>query len=236
VEFTESPQGGAADDALKTLLARVRDALNGALALISGRRIEHLDALFAPLKLPAAGLHGTERRDASGTWHGAGGTDPLLGPARARLAAFVAQHPEAVLEDKRRTLAIHYRAAPSLEAALRRLSGELAADSAGRYHVQEGVMVFELKPVGFSKATAIAAFLDEEPFRGRTPVFIGDDLTDRDGFAVVEAHGGLSIAVGSRVRAQRTLDDPAAVHALLRAIAALPAAGPRAAAPGPRAS
>jgi trehalose 6-phosphate phosphatase len=236
VEFTESPQGGAADDTLKALLARVRDKLNGAVALISGRRVEHLDALFAPLHLPAAGLHGTERRDARGTWHGVGGIDPLLEPARARLADFIAQHPAAVLEDKLRTLAIHYRAAPSLEGALRRLTGELAAASGGRYHVQEGIMVFELKPVGFSKATAIAAFLDEDPFRGRMPVFIGDDLTDRDGFAVVEARGGLSIAVGGRVRAQRALDDPAAVHALLRAIAALPAAGQRAAVSGPRTS
>ena len=104
VEFTESPQGGAADDTLKALLARVRDKLNGAVALISGRRVEHLDALFAPLHLPAAGLHGTERRDARGTWHGVGGIDPLLEPARARLADFIAQHPAAVLEEVWRIL------------------------------------------------------------------------------------------------------------------------------------
>jgi trehalose 6-phosphate phosphatase len=82
-------------------------------------------------------------------------------------------------------------------------------------------MLFEIKPRGFTKATAIKAFMKEPPFSGRLPVFLGDDLTDEDGFAMVEAYGGVSIAVGDRVRGQYRLADVAAVRALLRAIAAL---------------
>jgi trehalose 6-phosphate phosphatase len=222
VELTETPRGGDADEELKSLLAAARARLGGALALISGRSIRHLDALFAPLKLAAAGLHGLERRDAAGLLHGGdgdsdgdggGAIDHALDGAREALRAFVGGHPAAVVEDKGRTLAIHYRAQPRLEAPLRALTAALAAASAGRYQVQEGILVFELKPGGCSKGTAIAAFLGEPPFAARTPVFIGDDLTDNDGFAAVEAHGGISVAV----------DDPVAVRALLRAIAALPA-------------
>jgi trehalose 6-phosphate phosphatase len=222
VELTDTPQGAAADAELKALLAQVRDVLGGAVALVSGRSIDRLDELFAPLRLPAAGLHGVERRSASGERFGVGGIDPELDAARRRLQEFVAAHPAALLEDKRRTLAIHFRREPPLEAPLRRITAELAAASAGRYHVQEGSMVFELKPVGSSKATAIGDFLGEAPFLGRLPVFIGDDLTDRDGFALVESRGGIPIAVGGRVRARVQLEDPAAVHGLLRAIAALP--------------
>jgi trehalose 6-phosphate phosphatase len=82
-------------------------------------------------------------------------------------------------------------------------------------------MVLEIKPRGFTKATAIKAFMAEPPFSGRTPVFVGDDLTDQDGFRMVEDHGGISIAVGDRVRAQFHLENPAAVRSWLQAIAAL---------------
>jgi trehalose 6-phosphate phosphatase len=82
-------------------------------------------------------------------------------------------------------------------------------------------MVFEIKPRGFSKATAIQAFMKESPFNGRRPVFVGDDRTDQDGFGMVEAHGGISIGVGDRVQGQFYLSDVAAVRTWLQRIAAL---------------
>ena len=54
----------------------------------------------------------------------------------------------------------------------------------------------ELKAPGFDKGGAIAAFLSTPAFRGRTPVFVGDDATDESGFAVVAARGGCAYSVG----------------------------------------
>jgi trehalose 6-phosphate phosphatase len=82
-------------------------------------------------------------------------------------------------------------------------------------------MMLEIKPQGFTKGGAIGAFMQEPPFSGRTPVFVGDDLTDLDGFRVVEALGGVSIGVGDRVQGQYHFDDPAAVNRWLEGIAAL---------------
>jgi trehalose 6-phosphate phosphatase len=82
-------------------------------------------------------------------------------------------------------------------------------------------MLFEIKPRGFSKATAIQAFMKESPFSGRRPVFVGDDLTDQDGFKMVEAYGGISVGVGDLVHGQFYLPDVAAVRIWLRQIAAL---------------
>jgi trehalose 6-phosphate phosphatase len=189
---------------------------------VSGRSIESLDALFAPLVFPAAGLHGVERRSASGERRGANYSDPALAPARLALTAFVESHPGTLLEDKGRALALHFRLAPDFEASARQAIATLVRPLAPAYHVQEGKMVLEIKPHGFTKATAIEELRREAPFAGRTPVVVGDDLTDQVGFRLVEALGGISIAVGHRVQGQWRFDNPAAVRHWLASIAALP--------------
>ena len=222
MELEETPADVVVGEPLKALLVRVARRLDGAVALVSGRSIETLDALFAPLVLPAAGLHGVERRSASGERRGANYCEPALAAARAALTAFVESHPGTLLEDKGRALALHFRLAPDFEASARQAIAALVRPLAPAYHVQEGKMVLEIKPHGFTKATAIEELLREAPFAGRTPVVVGDDLTDQVGFRLVEALGGISIAVGHRVQGQWRFDNPAAVRHWLASIAALP--------------
>jgi trehalose 6-phosphate phosphatase len=221
IELTETPFDTRASDSLKTLLQQASERLNGALALVSGRSIDYLDQLFAPLHLPASGLHGVERRAASGVLQGASFKDPQLDPARAALALLVSSHSGTLLEDKGRTIAVHYRMAPQFESDVREAVAASAASLGPRYQLQSGNMMLELKPAGYSKGAAIEAFMREAPFAGRTPVFLGDDLTDLDGFKAVDDQGGLSIAVGDRVTAQYRLHDPVAVRSWLASIAAL---------------
>jgi trehalose 6-phosphate phosphatase len=221
IELTDSPFDTYADAELKALLAEVAERLGGALALVSGRSIEYLDALFAPLRLPAAGLHGVERRKATGIMHGASFVDSQLDPARVALDALVKAHPGTLLEDKGRTVAVHFRMAPKVESIVRDTVAAVASHLGSNYHIQEGSMMLEIKPRGFTKDSAIKAFMQEPPFSGRKPVFVGDDLTDQDAFKAVEHQGGISIAVGDRVHGQYRLENPAAVRAWLREIAAL---------------
>jgi trehalose 6-phosphate phosphatase len=221
IELAETPFDTVASDELKALLKSVAERLGGALALVSGRSIEYLDALFTPLHLASAGLHGVERRKASGVMHGASFTDSQLDRARAALALLVQAHAGTLLEDKGRTIAIHYRMAPQFEPELRQAVTAIAAQLGPNYHVQSGSMMLEIKPRGFNKGGAVKAFLQEPPFSGRTPVYVGDDLTDIDGFRVMDDQGGISIAVGDRVQAQYHLDDPAAVRRWLEGIAGL---------------
>ena len=221
IELTDSPLATFADPELKTLLGHVAERLGGALALISGRSIDYLDALFSPLRLPAAGLHGVERRKASGIMHGASFVDTQLTEARAAVNALVQSQPGTSVEDKGRTLAVHFRMAPQCESAVRQALTDIAKPLGTNYHIQEGSMVLEIKPRGFSKATAIKAFMHEPPFSGRQPVFVGDDLTDQDGFKMVEDQGGISIAVGDRVHGQFRFDTVSAVRDWLQGIAAL---------------
>jgi trehalose 6-phosphate phosphatase len=220
LEFAAAPDAVSVDRQLVSLVDAARRATDGAIALVSGRPISELDRLFEPLKLPAAGVHGHERRSANGSFFRQASLDEGLPAARALLRAFVDAHPGLLLEDKRAALAVHYRGAPKLAGLVELTVAKIATSLLPEYEVQEGEAVFEIKPAAHNKATAIEAFMAEEPFKGRVPVFIGDDLTDYDGFAAVRRHQGLAIAVGDRVSAEWRLTDPLAVRRWLAAFVA----------------
>lgn len=196
LSIADTPASVIVDPGLPSLLARLHRAAGGALALISGREITVLDRLFSPLKLPAAGQHGAERRDALGRTHTHAVHARGLEEARAAAHAFAEAHPGVLVEGKGLSLAVHFRRAPGAEQALRALLEGVVAGSAGELALQPGKMVYEVKPAGRDKGSAIAEFMAEPPFCGRFPVFIGDDVTDEYGFAVVNDLGGLSVKVG----------------------------------------
>jgi len=219
LEIAATPDAVLVEDSLKQLLLEVRHALQGALALVSGREIATLDRLFAPQMWPAAGLHGLERRDATGILHVQPFEGCRLDPARAALARIVARTPGTLLEDKGHSLALHYRAAPDHEASLLRAIQAVAAGLAPDCHVLAGKRVFELKPAIATKADAVREFMNEAPFAGRRPIYVGDDVTDLDGFGVVEHAGGLSVAVGDHVQAQVCVASPRDLRAFLADLA-----------------
>jgi trehalose 6-phosphate phosphatase len=217
LDFAMTPDGVCVDEDLIELLRGTARVTQGAFALISGRSIAEIDRLFAPLRLPVAGVHGYERRDAGGTVHRQSVLDERLPSARLALEEFAGSHVGLLLEDKQSALALHYRRVPHLEESARVIVARLLISLLPEYELLEGDAVLEIKPVAHNKATAIEAFLRESPFAGRVPVFLGDDLTDYDGFVAVRKHGGVAIAVGDRMSAQWHLADPAAARAWLRA-------------------
>jgi trehalose 6-phosphate phosphatase len=222
VEFTDTPSQTFADDEIKVLLDKLMQHLGGAVALVSGRQINTMDQLFAPLLLPAAGLHGVERRDAAGNLHGAKFEDHHLSRARRALALLADSYPGTIIEDKGRNIAVHFRLAPQFGELVHRSVEAIAAPLADNYQLQDGVMMVEIKPRGFTKGSAVVSFMREPPFAGRRPVFVGDDLTDRDGFEAVEALGGTSVSVGERVRGQYQFDDVESVRRWLREFVSRP--------------
>lgn len=217
IGFADDPAGVAVPGEVHRLLERLVAATAGATALVSGRRIAALDALLAPARLPAAGLHGLERRDAAGRMHVIRAPGDLAHSALGeRLKAFADAHPGVLFEDKGLAVSLHYRAAPAHAPAVQEYARSLAADIGPELTLLEGHSVIEIKPAGADKGTAIDAFLDEPPFAGRRPVFIGDDVTDEHGFAIVNARDGLSVKVGAGTSAARArLAGPLDVRAWL---------------------
>jgi trehalose 6-phosphate phosphatase len=208
VEIEREPGAVHVPEQLCAALGDLERATNGALALVSGRSLQQLDRLFSPLHLSAAGLHGLERRNLHAELVRSKPDAAIFAPARARLGDFAARHPGMLLEDKELTLALHYRNAPECRDAATVIARDVAAASGGALVLLEGKMVLELKPPDCDKGRAIAAFMTEPPFRGRRPVFAGDDVTDDAGFATINYLGGISIRIGADSR------PTAAVHGL----------------------
>jgi trehalose 6-phosphate phosphatase len=203
LEHADHPQAVRVEPRLIALLRDLLRESGGAVALISGRAVTDLDRLFAPLKFPAAGQHGTERRAADGSMHRHRPPSNRLEEAARSLARLSAAHSGLVVEDKGLSLALHYRLAPALERLVYREMSAAAAALGDGFELQEGKFVFEIKPGGKDKGSAIAEFMAEAPFAGRMPVFLGDDLTDEYGFALVNSSGGHSIKVGAGQSAAR---------------------------------
>ena len=220
LDIAPHPAAVRVDDALKRLLGRIAAAADGALALVSGRAVADVEALFAPLKLCVAGQHGAERRDHAGRLHRQVRQPGGLRAAAERLGRFVGERPGLVLENKGLNIAVHYRNAPAYERELADEFERLLAELGEDFELQAGKMVFELKPAGQNKGSAIAQFMREKPFQGRVPVFVGDDLTDESGFAAVNKAGGHSIKVGAGdTLATWRLPDPETVRAWLDGLA-----------------
>lgn len=203
IELAERPDAVRTDPAVVQLLAGLRAASGGAVALISGRPLAAVDSLFTPLRLPVAGLHGIERRDALGKVHNYSFAEAPLRRAAGRLAAFAAQHTGLIFEDKGLALALHYRQAPNLRNVVHETAAEVAVELGEEFELLQGKMVIEIKPGGRNKGAAIGEFLGEAPFRGRIPAFVGDDATDEYGFTVVNRLGGHSVKVGPGESAAR---------------------------------
>jgi trehalose 6-phosphate phosphatase len=175
--------------------------MEGRVAIISGRPIEDVDRITGGCVACVAGLHGLERRDARGSLDSAR-AHPQLDKAVAVVEAFAHTRPDLLVEKKRLAVALHYRQAP--EAAAEALAFTRRLAWATGLKLQEGQMVAELRCPGSDKGDMLDAFMQERPFKGHFPIFVGDDITDEDGFAAAQARDGVGVLVGPR-RATRAV-------------------------------
>ncbi|WP_269514783.1 trehalose-phosphatase [Brevundimonas subvibrioides] len=216
--MASTPDAVVADPRRTRVLQALDPALEGRLAVISGRTLPEIDRIAGGAARAAAGVHGLHRRGRDGSIHA---IPPSAGVAAAvaDFHAFAAEHPGVIVEDKGVSAGLHYRGAPRAEAEARILAEDLA-ERAGLV-VQPGKMVVELKTPGADKGTALNAFMAEPAFAGTMPVMIGDDLTDEAGFRAAVALGGFGILVGAprRSAARYGLTDVDAVLTWLEAVA-----------------
>jgi trehalose 6-phosphate phosphatase len=202
---------------LSKTLGRLLLRTSGALALVSGRSLNDIDLIFAPEQFPAVGGHGAEMRISTDSEAVATHAPPMDKELKRRLAAIAKLSPGILLEDKGYSLALHYRLAPHAERAIYEAVSLIRADLPNApIEVLPGKCVCEIKHSGFNKASGVRELMTHEPFKGRRPLFVGDDVTDETVFALMPDMGGLAFSVGRRAKGVAGyFDDPGDVRAWL---------------------
>lgn len=205
----------------RKIIDALSKSFSGAVAIVTGRNISEIDGHMAPLKLPIAGLYGLVHRTAAGDIVDFPVVGKALARASAELKTMVEQHPGLLLELKGQTIALHYRSRPDLAAACYEAVSNAVQGRPGLKMI-EGKMVVEITPSGADKGRAVQDFLSEQPFKGRRPIYAGDDVSDEDAFAVVNALGGVAIKIGPGPTAARfRANDIAQLLAWLTAVSSI---------------
>jgi trehalose 6-phosphate phosphatase len=219
IDIAPTPEDVHVPKSLKHTLARLQSETHGAIALVSGRALATLDLLFAPLALAGVGCHGAEWRIRPNEPI-AIRSHPLSPDVKQAFLSAIEDTPRIRIEDKRYTLAFHYRGAPELGPELGAQLDLAILPYTPELRLLHGKLVFEVKPRGFDKGEAVRALMQRRPFKGRRPVFLGDDTTDQDAFAVVHELNGVGISVGRPMAdAEYMLPDPQAARDWLAAVA-----------------
>src|SRR6201990_2930317 len=201
LDFAPTPREVWVPPGLAKTLNRLLERTSGALALVSGRSLNDIDLIFAPEEFPAVGGHGAEMRLSTDSEAVASHAPPMDKELKKRLAAIAALSPGILLEDKGYSLALHYRLAPHAEKAIYEAVSLIRADLPNApIEVLPGKCVCEIKHSGFNKASGVLELMTHEPFKGRRPIFIGDDVTDDSGFAIMPDLGGIAFSVGRRAQ------------------------------------
>lgn len=212
IDIAATPDAVTVPPDLAHVLRRVRAQLGDALAIVSGRPVQQIDALLPDVAYAVAGEHGVAMRPAPGAAIVMADLPTVPDSWRKAAQEAVDWQPGALLESKQRGFVLHYRLAPLAGQTLREaLSGIMAGDD--RFAVLAAHMAWEVKPRGADKGIAVESLMTLPPFAGRAPVYIGDDVTDEDGMRVARAHGG----IGWRV--QEMFGDAAGVRDWLRGLA-----------------
>lgn len=220
LELQDRPDRVIADDPTRELLRRLAERLPGRFAVVSGRSIAQIDAILGPVArhIAVSGSHGLEQRFQGFVEHPV--RPPAMDAVVERFRAFAQTHEGVLAEDKSFGAALHFRMAPEHGLAARRLAIQVAA--ASDLVLQDGKMMIEVRLPGGDKGGAIRKLMTQAPMSGTRPVFAGDDVTDEDGFRVVQAMGGLAIMVGELrpTKADFFLANPAALRAWLEGLVA----------------
>lgn len=208
IDLAATPDAVVVPHSLPPLLRRLRARHADAVAIVTGRPIDAVDTLLGDAPFAVAGEHGAAIRKAPGLPVARRPLPVLPLAALARADAAAAAFPGALVERKAHGVALHYRRAPEAEAALRDVAAAMVASCPG-FALLAGSMTWEVRPAGVDKGGAVRALMASPPFAGRVPVFVGDDVTDRDGIAAAMALGGVGLLVAE------AFGTPAAVRAWL---------------------
>lgn len=216
VELADAPDAIEVDPGLGDLLAKLSQACDGRVVIVTGRAIEDVTKYLSGFEGPIIGGHGAERRVGGQIERRALADPGIVDRLGDMTEAFAATHPGLLCERKPTGVVLHFRQAPEQDAAAYSFLRALA-DSHDGFDLHHSKMAYELRPEGIGKDISVRQIMEGEGFAGTRPVLFGDDVTDEPALQWVAEIGGLAVKVGAGdTAATNRLHDPAAARDLLR--------------------
>lgn len=195
LDLADTPNAIIVPRMLAPSLAAATTWLGGALAIVSGRKLRNIDDILNPLVLPAAGEHGADIRLPDGTIKQADLACAVPESWESHIEAVAKDWPGVTVESKTFNIAVHFRQAPERRDEVRELLWHTIQDNTSGFEILSAHMAYELRHRSLTKGSAVLAFMRQQPFAGRIPVFVGDDVTDEDGFRAALELGGIGLHV-----------------------------------------
>jgi trehalose-phosphatase len=194
--IVDDPDAALIPPATRATITALADAT--LVAIVSGRDLDDVRDKVGVPGIAYAGSHGFDILHPDGTRHQlATAHEAVLDEAERVLLERLADVPGARVERKRFAIAVHDRQVS--DATVReRIAATVreVGDAHDELRVTGGKRIHELRPaIDWDKGRAIDALLVELDATDRVPVYLGDDLTDEDGFRAVVAHGGIGVVV-----------------------------------------
>ncbi|MDQ1207522.1 trehalose 6-phosphate phosphatase [Acinetobacter baylyi] len=168
------------------------------VSVITGRDYNSAQKLLADVSLPIAALHGLDIHINEKTQLNAinQNNQIFIQNVLCHLEEETKCQPDLSIENKHHSIALHYRKNPDLHDIAKHIMNTVKKDN-DEFKVIEGKYVFELIPKNSNKGSAIKTLLSYFDAEHYLSIFIGDDITDEDGFNMVNQLEGISIKVGS---------------------------------------
>ena len=214
VDIADTPDGIQIPPELEASLAGLHAATDGAMAIVSGRKLSDIERFLPKFPGTIYASHGIEWRKDGQRGHLTDFDEDELQRIRVRLRTYCTEN-DLLFEDKPKSLVVHFRSAPDKGPSAEAFVQELVAD-APKLTVRNAKMAFEICHVNATKRTAVEEMTARFP--DRRPVAFGDDTTDEDMFEAVIAAGGVAVKVGDgETAATHRLGSPKDVHDLLGA-------------------
>ncbi|OTU46608.1 trehalose-phosphatase [Acinetobacter pittii] len=170
--------------------------LNIPVIAITGRDVDTASKLLHPIEVPIAGLHGLDIYFDSGNYIRPDLSQINFEKLKQDIQKSCEKHPELLIEDKKYSIALHYRKNPDLENHAINIMQQINLNHP-HLKINKGKFVIELIPNQADKGKAIKTILNHLNLPSVFPIFIGDDLTDESGFVFINQQSGLTIKVGS---------------------------------------
>lgn len=211
LEIAATPDEVVVPPGLPALLMALHALLGGAVAIVTGRSLATTDSLLKPFVAAAAGEHGVSLRLDDGTREDVKFNAAVPRTWRESLAAAAERWPGLLVEAKPHGIAIHYRLVPDREKEVWRMARALVPDDHPKFRLIPARKAVEIGPRTTSKGQAVERLMAHQPFRGRRPIFVGDDFTDEAGMEAARRLGGEGLRV-----AEVFGGEPAAVRAWLQ--------------------